>query len=36
MYYNYIIYGYSEALNGEPIILDISLCIREYTDQRQI
>lgn len=33
MYYNLIVYGDSEALNGEPLILDLSRCIREYTDQ---
>jgi len=33
MSYNFIVYGDSEALNGEPLILDISRCVREYTDQ---
>jgi hypothetical protein len=33
MYYNLIVYGDNEALNGEPLILDFSRCVREYTDQ---
>jgi Uncharacterized protein containing a TIR (Toll-Interleukin 1-resistance) domain len=33
MYYNLIVYGDCKALNGEPLILDLSRCAREYTDQ---